>query len=559
MTSFFRNRRAALLAFLVMLGGILWFFSVRHYVGNPSFSHKSGFYEDEFLLKISAFNAEKIYYTLDGSTPDENSLCYTGPVKITDASQNPNNYSMLTTVSTGFLTDLIKELQTEDTSPGYMAPDFLVDKCTVVRAIAVNSNGDTSDIITGSFFVEKTAQDYGCKVISLITDPENLFDEKTGIYVTGDTFTNYLKGDSIRNDWRFWEANYRNYGAEWERPVTLEFFDENGILQQSQTAGVRVHGGVSRGTLPRSLNLYARMKYNNSENFGIALFSSDFLAKRITLNSGGNQLITQFPDYMMTERVRHLNIATMLFEPYVLFINGEYWGFYWLSEKFDESYLEYYYNINPDNAVIIKNKLLEVGEEDDINLYNDMVTFVRENDMSIEENYQTACELIDMDSFIDYYATMIYISRREDWPGTNFALWRTREVSPSNQYSDGKWRWMLFDCNSTGMSDDMGLTTYNTLERVINRDAFFSSLWKNENFREAFTQRILYIGKTCFDGEDMSMFIDNYAENMEPLLEKSWERFYGKDNDKDIVFADTMESHRAFFNGRFEVVESWFE
>ena len=31
--------------------------------------------------------------------------------------------------------------------------------------------------------------------------------------------------------------------------------------------------------------------------------------------------------------------------------------------------------------------------------------------MTQEANYEHACELIDMDSFIDYYATQIYIAR----------------------------------------------------------------------------------------------------------------------------------------------------
>jgi len=559
MTTFFKYRRAAVFAVLVLAGGLLYFLSSRHYVESPSFSHKSGFYEDEFFLKISAFNSGKIYYTLDGSVPNENSLCYTGPIRITDASKNPNHYSTLTNVSAGFFTELIEQYQTEDTVPGYKVPDFSVDKCTVVRAVAVNSNGDFSDTITASYFVKKKASDYGCNIISLVTDPENLFDDEKGIYVTGNTFSDYLEDGEIGYDWRFWNANYRNRGAEWERPVSVEFFDANGVLQHYQNCGARIHGGVSRGTLPRSFNLYARMSYDTSDKFDIPLFSSDYLPQRITLNSGGNQLITQFPDYMMTERVRDLNISTMLFSPYVLFINGEYWGFYWMSEKYDDKYLEYYYNINPDNAVMIKNGEIEIGEEEDIALYNDMRAFVIENDMSLDENYNTACELIDIDSFIDYYATMIYISRREDWPGTNFALWRTREISPSNEYSDGKWRWMLFDCNSTGMRDDINLTTYNTLERVINRDKFFHSLWENENFRNSFSERLLYIGETCFNVTDMNVLIDSYIANISPLLEKSWERFYGKENDKYTVFTDMMESHRAFFNGRYEAVQKWFE
>ena len=208
--------------------------------------------------------------------------------------------------------------------------------------------------------------------------------------------------------------------------------------------------------------------------------------------------------------------------------------------------------------VMIKNGDLEEGNPEDIELYNDMMNFICESDMSKEENFQKACELVDMESLIDYYASMMYIARIEDWPGTNFALWRSRDIS-SKPYSDGKWRWMMFDCNSTGMREDIDLTSHNTLQRLINRKAFFNSLWQNESFREMFEQRIVYIGETCFDGDDMSRFIDEYEKEMTPVLEKSWDRFYGKDNDKDKVFSDMMESHRAFFYGRIDAVKSWFQ
>ena len=559
MTNAFKYRRLIPVAVLAVLGVVLWFVSMRHYIEEPALSHKRGFYKGEILLKMSASNAEKIYYTLDGSTPDASSLCYTEPIRIADATQNPNNYSMLTNVSAGFMTDLLEKYQTIDGIPGYVAPDFPVDKCTVVRAVAVNSSGDVSEVVTASYFVDIDPQKYSSKIISLVTDPENLFDEKNGIYVTGETMSNYIEKYEVYKEWKFWNANYRNRGAGWERPVNLEFFDENGTLQHSQTAGTRVHGGVSRATLPRSLNLYARQDYDNFSNFCIPLFQSDFIPKRITLNSGGNQLITQFSDYMMTDRVRHLNFATMLYQPYVLFINGEYWGFYWLSEKFDENYLEHYYNVDKDNVIVIKNDELEIGAPEDIALFHNMQQFISENDMSVEKNYQSACELIDMESYLDYYATMIYVGRMKDWPGTNFALWRTKETSASGEYADGKWRWMLFDSNSTGMSEAMGLTTFNTLEYVIEEDAVFRSLWASETFRTDFEQRILDIGASCFDSGEMSSFIDRYKEDMEPVLEKSWARFYGRNNDKAVEFDDMMESHRAFFTGRYEAVKNWFQ
>ena len=339
----------------------------------------------------------------------------------------------------------------------------------------------------------------------------------------------------------------------------------------SKDGGVRVHGGFSRGTLPRSLNLYARAEYDQKDTFDLDFFETYYYPQSITLNSGGNQLITQFPDYMMTQMVRDLDFATMLFEPYVLFLNGEYWGFYWLSEKYDEEYLSYYYQVQPENLIIIKNGAVEVGKEKDLMSYKSMRYFLSRNDMSIDLNYEKACQMIDIDSFIDYYATMIYIARCGDWPQGNVALWRTREIYDGDLYSDGKWRWMLFDCNSTSMLDVFDcvgepyftscntLTYHDTLTYVKDSDVLFHSLWSNQSFQEAFIQKLIYIGENCFPAEKMDVFIQNYVDTMTPVLEKSWARFYGSENNQYDTFCETMESHRSFFNQRLAVVESWFQ
>ena len=238
--------------------------------------------------------------------------------------------------------------------------------------------------------------------------------------------------------------------------------------------------------------------------------------------------------------------------------NGEYWGFYWLSEKYDDNYIANTYDVRDDNVVMIKNGRLEEGQDGDYGLYKEMKAFITSHDMSVEENYRAACEIIDIDSFTQYYATMIYIARISDWPSSNYALWRTRDVSDTSSYSDGKWRWMLFDANSPGMLDDSGFTTHNTLKYVIAEDDVFASMWESPIFKAAFKAEILRVGQEDFNAQKVSQYIDQYAVTMRPILDKSWARFHGKDNTKDVNFYTKMESYRAFFNKRLNIVYSWF-
>lgn len=48
----------------------------------PEFGYLSGNYDEVILLKLSANTAGKIYYTMDGTNPDENSQVYTAPLML---------------------------------------------------------------------------------------------------------------------------------------------------------------------------------------------------------------------------------------------------------------------------------------------------------------------------------------------------------------------------------------------------------------------------------------------------------------------------------------------
>lgn len=521
------------------------------------FSKESGFYDDEFDLELYSSKGT-IYYTLDGSEPDNNSILYTGPIHINDASNNENVHSARTDVSTGFYVDLINEYSTAD--PCYEVPCELVDKATIVRAVVYYDSQDIySDIKTKSYFVGYNSKDLydNVKVISIVTDPNNLFSYYSGLYVTGanfDEFANERLGTSSKTPyWWWWTSNYsRGYSSEKE--ATVQMFNEDGNLVFSQNCGINIHGGGSRGKNQKSFNLFARNKYSQYDHFMFDFFDNGYFPKRVTLTQGGDDDLIKFKDYFINKTCKNLNFATMNFVPCVLFLDGEYWGFYWLTDKYDESYFQYYYNVEPDNIIFVKNGSIEEGTEADFDDYQEMMDFCSTADFSDPQNVEKLYDLIDVDSFIDYFATMIYMGRYNDWPmnDQNVGMWRARNASIGS-YNDGRWRWAVFDVNSGALTENLIQT--DTFDTTLNY-SFFSNIMKIDEIRNELLNRIIELGESTFNDKVVEREVYLFNDLYKPELLKSIKRFYVDDK---VVFYDAyLSSTERFLLQRNDFVSQYY-
>jgi len=395
-------------------------------------------------------------------------------------------------------------------------------------------------------------------VISIVTDPDNLFDYETGIYVTGRTFDKYWMdvaegNDSPEDNWLWWSANYRNQGRNWEREASCQFFDKEGKLVLNQDCGIRVHGGISRGQNPKSLNLYARKIYGGEGHFQYDFWGNDYYASAVTLSQGGNDYYSKLKDPLFSKLLEEagLEISLLHYEPYVMFLDGEYWGVYWLSEQYTERYMEHYYGVESQNVIMIRNGELAEGDERGYRLWENMLYVCETLDMTKKTNYDIACDLIDIESYIDYYAVMLYAGRTIDWPNSNYEVWRTNATDNTQEYSDGKWRWMVFDMNSPGMEAEF--IELDSIEHVMKKNKMFSNLMRNDAFRHALLERIKELGSTVFEAEKVNDVIDEHVLYMMESLKKDEKRFFGKDSEEKIN--SKIAPVRDFFEHRYAYME----
>lgn len=545
------------------------------------FSAASGFYDYEFDLTIVA-PTDEIYYTLDGSEPDKDSIHYSRSIHISDASDNENVYSVRTDTTTGFLTEEIEDSQNayeeyvnehqeiislgRVEAPAYKVPDYNVDKCSVIRAVYYQ-NGKKSEVITGTYFVgfsDKTGYD-GISVVSVTLDPDDLFDYDDGIYVTGRKLDEFIENGGTQPEnieghyWWWWDANYRQRGKKWERTASIQFYNEEHELVLSQLAGVRIQGGGSRGFIQKSLNLFAREEYDGNNVFHYDFWGNGFLQDKITLTSCGDDWYSKIQDRITYDFCEDAGCAIvfMHYKPCMLFLDGEFWGFYYIADSVDTGSISNRYDVSEDNVTIVKGTALESGNSEDFDEYQKMMHFLENADMTDDSAYEKVWDLLDKESTIDYLAVELYTGRYSDWKpaAENSALWRVHETG-HGEYEDGKWRFIIFDMNSaglTGLDTDLrpDISAMDTIQNTRSTSRLFDNLCTNQSFRQELADRMIELGKGVFSAESADQRIAKYQQEMQEAMKVHMKRFYGSDNDGYEI---ETASVKAFFDKRFDCV-----
>ncbi len=471
-------------------------------VEEPKYSMKPGFYGEDISVEIHA-NGSEIYYTLDGSLPKpEESGTY----------------------------------RYEDTLRLYADPKGKSRiNCYVIRSVAVDSTGKQSAVSTATYFCGSgDAGFYTVPVVSLVTDPANLYDPTHGI------FTNY------------WEK-----GQEWERPMQFAYFvDGREVVHMD--VGARIHGGASRGSEVKSIRLYARTEYDEQNKFVYDFFEDapieatdvDGLSitefKRLLLRNGGNEAATWdrslYRDLLTQQAAKQVGIDVQAGRPVIVFLNGEFYGVLNLRERMDEKYIKEHYDVAEEDVAIYEfwygstgnfhvNVAVQVDQlyNKERDYYNEAYDYCTKYDMSLSVNYKKAQEYFDIENFIDYYCVQIY-SGNEDWPGNNCKAWRYVGAKSAEPGKDGKIRWLMYDVeyawslygasperDSLAMLFDENKTEW---PNPNGSTALFRSFMRNAEFRNRFVTRFLDMMNSNLSTEALTAFCDEMEELYGPIMKE---------------------------------------
>lgn len=444
----------------------------------PAFSVTPGIYDNAVTVAITAGEGETIRYTTDCTTPNASSEVYSGELSIS--------------------------------------------KNSVIRAAAFRDGYLSGDVATATYLFRSDGVNHALPVVTLVTDPDNLWNSKTGIYATGDQFdpdaASYA--DTLQSA-TYYQAKFateEQVDTIWEKPAAFSLFDDNGKQVFTQNVGIRIAGSFGRGRAQKGFNVIARKEYGKGSMEYPFFENRPYKEyKAVVLRAGAqDQNRSKIRDELASGLLEgtDINILYQAYRPTVLYLNGEYWGVYFMKEKRNRFFVAQHENTenNVDLAIGKGFKQRTYGDNSDwVSLYE----YATSHDLSSAEAYAYVSERMDVDSFRDYMIAEIYNGNTDTY---NFQYYRLK---------GGKWKFIFYDfCwgfQSPGhetLAFRMGKTPSDVCSAKL-----FAAMLQNKGWRDSFCRRFGELLNTAFAPERVSALIEELYGYVEPEIKREREKF----------------------------------
>lgn len=456
----------------------------------PTAKTAGGIYDGVSSVTVAFEGQGTLYYTLDGNEPTAASQRYSGPFELTAT--------------------------------------------TAVRVMAVDADSIPSDTLTVSYIIN---ENHTMDVVSLVSPPDGLFSKETGIYSLGNAADTYPYTGA-------------NFWKNWERAAHIELLcrdDEPGF---SVDCGIRIFGGMSRMYEKKALAVKFRDSYGCG-TLEYPVFDSReamWYESLLLRCSGQDRLRTVMKDVAATSLIDTLDsVEVQAYRPVILYINGEYWGIYYIREKIDENFLSAHANVSADSVDLLQgNSGVNAGSNKE---YLALLDYIKKNDLSRPDVYKYVTDRVDVQSFADYLISQIYFANND---AGNVRFYRS-----SDENSDGKWRWIIYDTDLCwAPSSDRIWYLINPAGTGAGQNfntTMINGLLESDDFRALFLERLEYLMKNVYTTERVVGRVDELYNLLKPEIRRNFDRWNPK-----IDWETNVQALRNFAKSRQKVIMNEF-
>ena len=346
---------------------------------------------------------------------------------------------------------------------------------------------------------------------------ERASEEAAYTYVVGVSHSLPVLNIAISQEALTGEAGVLNHidkNYEYEAMLTLI---ENGEEKFSVPFGFRLHGNDSRTHEKQNFQLRFRSKYGAGklnyqvfDDLDITEFNS------LLLKGGGETWMRS----MLTEELAcaiafgSTNVYAQATKPVVLYLGGEFWGVYFIRERYSDDYVASHLNVSKESVDLLAygSALAEAGKNKD---FLELRKYVQSHDMSLDENYAYLAERIDVLSLIDWYICRSYVGDRDP---ANIRRFRSSEDS-------GKWLWMYFDLDWSFWYRENEKPVTWLLETTGGEKILMSAVLKHPTGRDLFLKRYAELMDTILNEAYIIDKIDSFVALIKQDMQMDRERW----------------------------------
>ena len=469
-------------------------------VATPEVSQIGGLYPTSFLLTLSTTTPDAaIYYTDNGSDPDENSILYTNPIAI-NTSQ-------------------------------------------VIRAKGFKNGATASEIVTNTYLINTN---HTFPIVAISVDSFLFFDPEIGLY------PNYTEDIEIPMNVEFYEPD----GTQgFNQVAEVEIHGSTSAILDQKSLAIKAKGSLGSSTIDypvfpdEDLTKYRSLILRNSgQDWEYTMF-------RDAMQSS---LVADLEDLSVS--IETPNLDDQAYRPAIAYLNGKYWGIYNLRERSDKRYIRNRYGFDDDEIDLLDN--LDEAKEGDFVAWNSLDSLLRSKSFTTEADLNELAALADLDNYMDYIIHNVFIDNT-DWPGNNYLRWRERSPDGKFRWLTKDLDYAFGFAELATGSFNTGNPFVNSLDRMLNPTFFypnpdwstilFQKLMENPKWKQDFVNRMADQLNVLFPQQRMLDKINEFQATYQPEIQQhnqKWENVWTWNQDIEVL--------RTFANNRTDAVRDHF-
>lgn len=353
-------------------------------------------------------------------------------------------------------------------------------------------------------------------------------------------------------------SEFENMSAKYNERIEIEAgisYFSNGKQKFSECCAIEINGQTSQAFDKKSFKVSFKSKYGAAKlKYKLFDDSDQNEFNSFVLRSGGGAQASycayindEFFTSIVNDSKNITTVYSQLYKPVNVYINGEYWGVYFIREKVNQDFIANRMGVSASSvSILVEHRYLEQGKNDQG--YKELYNFICTKSLTSAENYNYVASKLDLESVADYYIL-------ESFAG-NFDAGNVRVCKSSE---GGKWQFIFYDLDySFAYKKDAPKALFKTFstdthDGLDSANAIIYKLMQTSKFQSILFERLDILTKNELSSKNLLARWDNLINLVSHDMKYNIERWTGHDCEPGVehthnTFADWERVAKAARN-----------